>query len=201
MHAIERFPDTAEFQLARVVAWTWGRDAEPIRNMRREWRDNADRWASPRPPQLEALTAFAPFLAVPALAAEAHIRSGLIHVTVGNHAAALQSFEAAQPIAQTTALKYLSHFLAARSLEMLQRQDDAIASYQRALDVVPKAESAAIALASLQFHRSEAEPSIALINSTFEKPSSTTDPGRLVGYGSFVHWPEIRAAMRAELMK
>ena len=34
MHAIERFPDDPQFQLSRVVAWTWGRDAEPIRNMR-----------------------------------------------------------------------------------------------------------------------------------------------------------------------
>ena len=33
MHAIERFPDDPHFQLARVVAWTWGRDrrADPQR--------------------------------------------------------------------------------------------------------------------------------------------------------------------------
>ena len=32
LHAIERFPDDPHFQLSRVVAWTWGRDGEPIRN-------------------------------------------------------------------------------------------------------------------------------------------------------------------------
>ncbi len=199
MHAIERFPDDPEFQLARVIAWTWGRDAEPIRNMRREWRDNADRWAPSRPPQLEAITSFEPLIAMPSVAAEAHIRIGMIYVTVADHPAALRSFEAAQPIARTPQLKYLSHFLAGRSLEILQRHDEAMAQYQRALDVVPNAESATIALASLQFLRGDAEPSIALINRTFADKSSTTDPGRLVGYGSYLHWPEIKSAMRAEL--
>src|SRR5688572_16084602 len=82
MHAIERFPDDPEFQLARVVAWTWGRDAEPMRNLRQEWRNNLDRWAPARPPQLEAIAAYQPLLAVPAVAAEAHIRTGMIYVTV-----------------------------------------------------------------------------------------------------------------------
>ena len=201
MHAIERFPDDPDFQLARVIAWTWGRDAEPIRNMRQDWRDNANRWASSRPPQLDAITSFAPLIAMPPVAAEAHLRIGLIHVTVADHAAALKSFEAAQPIAATPQLKYLSHFLAGRSLEILQRQDEAIVQYERALDVVPNAESATIALASLRFLRNEAEPSIALINTTFARPSAATDPGRLVGYGAYLHWPEIKAAMRAELKK
>ena len=199
MHAIERFPDDPEFQLARVIAWTWGRDSEPMRNMRQEWRDNVNRWQPSRAPQLEAITAFEPLIAMPSIAAEAHIRTGLIHVTVGDHAAALQSFEAAQPIATTTPLRYLSHFLAGRALEALQRQDEAIAQYRRSLDIVPNAESATVALASLQFVRGEAEPAIAMINNTFAVSATTTDPGRLVGYGFYLHWPEIKAAMRAEL--
>jgi tetratricopeptide (TPR) repeat protein len=199
MHAIERFPDDPEFQLARVVAWTWGRDSEPMRNIRQDWRDNLNRWAPSRPPQLEAITAFEPLLGIPAVAAEAHIRTGMIHVSVSDHAAALRSFEAAQPLARTPPLTYLSHFLAGRSLEILQRQDEAIAQYERALQIVPDAESATVALASLRFLRGEAEPAIARINNTFAIPAPTTDPGRLIGYGSYLHWPEIKAAMRAEL--
>lgn len=201
MHAIERFPDDPEFQLARIVAWTWGRDAEPMRNMRQTWVDNLNRLEGSRPAQLEAITAFQPLIALPAVAAEAHIRTGLIYVTVSDHAAALKSFEAAQPIAKTTQLKYLSHFLAGRSLEALQRPDEALAQYERALEVVPRAESATIAWASLQFVRNAPEPSIALINKTFDKPSPLPDPGRLVGYGAYLHWPEIKAAMRAELKR
>ena len=201
MHAIERFPDDPGFQLARVIAWTWGRDSEPMRNMRQDWRENANRWAASRPPQLEAIASFEPLIEMPAVAAEAHLRIGLIYVTVSDHAAALKSFQNARPIATTPELKYLSHFLAGRSLEILQRQDEAIAQYERALDVMPNAESATIALASLRFLRNDAESSIALINRTFDRPSATADPGRLVGYGAFLHWPAIKAAMRAELKK
>ena len=196
MHAIERFPDDPQFQLARVVAWTWGRDAEPIRNLERE---ATERMRVARPAQLEAITALEPLRAVPAVAAEAWIRTGLVHVTVGDHVAALKAFATAGPIAGSTPLKYLSHFLAARSLEVLNRHDEAIAEYQRALEVVPLAESATVALASLQFLRGEHDASVSLINKTFAKTSTTTDPGRLTGYGFYLHWPEIKAAMRAEL--
>jgi tetratricopeptide (TPR) repeat protein len=197
LHAIERFPDDPEFQLARVVAWTWGRDSEPIRNRGTDWRDNPN--LQSRPAQLEAVTAFLPLLEIPAVAAEAHLRTGMIFVTVGDHAAALRSFEAAQPVAQTSQLRYLSHFLAARSLEVLQRPDDAMAQYQRALDILPGAESGTIALASLLFTRDQADASISMINTSFEKHNTAADPGRLVGYGFYLHWPEIKAAMRAEL--
>lgn len=196
LHAIERFPDDSRFQLARVVAWTWGRDSEPMRNMAREV---SERMRITRPAQLEAITAFEPLLGVPAVAAEAWIRTGLVRVTVGDHVAALRAFETARPLAATTELTYLSHFLAARSLEMLNRHDEAIAEYRRALDSVPLAESAAVALASLQFQRGEHEAAVALIDNAFAKTSTTTDPGRLTGYGFYLHWAAIKAAMRAEL--
>jgi tetratricopeptide (TPR) repeat protein len=199
MHAIERFPDEPQFQLARVMAWMWGRDAEPMRNLRRDWQRNLDRWAPSRPPQLEAITAFGPLLAVPEVAAEAHVRTGMILVTVGDHGAALRSFEAAQPIANTAPLRYLSHFLAARSLEILQRGDEAMAQYRRALDAVPGAESAAIALAGLQFSGDDADTAIAMIDRVFAAPAAADDPGRLSGYGFYLRWPEIKAAMRREI--
>jgi tetratricopeptide (TPR) repeat protein len=199
MHAIERFPDDPRFQLARVVAWTWGRDSEPNRNMRREWRENVERWGPSRPAQLEAITAFEPLTRVPDVAAEAWIRTGLIHVTVSDHAAALKALEAALPLARTPQLQYLAHFLAGRSHEALQQPDEAIAQYRRALDVVPSAESATIALASLLFLRGDAESSIAMIDKRFAATDPLADPGRLTGYGAYLHWPEIRAAMRAEL--
>jgi tetratricopeptide (TPR) repeat protein len=200
MHAIERFPDDPHFQLARVTAWLWGRDGEPARNMRRDWKENAARWAPSRPPQLEAIQAFEPLTRVPEVAAEAWIRTGLIHVTVSDHAAALKAFQAAQPVSHTSPLKYLSHFLAARSLEALQRPDDAAGQYRRALDVLPGAESAAIALSSLLFVRGESDIAIAMISDVFGK-TVTTDPGRLIGYGFYLHWPDIKNAMRAELKK
>lgn len=193
MHAIERFPDDPHFQLARVVAWTWGRDSEPLRNA-------GTRVTLPmRPAQLEAIAAYQPLHAVPAVAAEAWIRTGLVHFTVSDHLPALKAFETARPLAASTALRYLSHFLAGRALEMLNRHDEAIAAYTSALAILPSAESATVALASLQFLRGEHDASVALIDGAFAKSGAATDPGRLTGYGAYLHWPEIKAAMRAEL--
>ena len=148
---------------------------------------------------MEAVTALEPLTAVPAVAAEAWIRTGLVHMTTGNHVAALRAYEAAQPIATDPALKYLAHFLAGRSLEALDRHDEAIAQYKRALEIVPAAESAVVALSSLQFLHNERDASVSLIDRTFAAPATTTDPGRLIGYGYFMHWPAIKAAMRAEV--
>jgi len=194
MHAIERFPDDPQLQLARVIAWTWGRDSEPIRNVERHGDNRPSRF-----PQLEVVTALAPLTAVPAVATEAWIRTGLVHTTTGNHAAALHAYETAQPIATDQTLKYLAHFLAGRALEALDRHDDAIAQYTRALDIVPAAESAVVALSSLQFLHNERDASVSLIDRTFAAPATTTDPGRMIGYGYFFRWPAIKAAMRAEL--
>ena len=64
---------------------------------------------------------------------------------------------------------------------------------------MPAAESATIALASLQFARGEVDGSTAMIDNVFEHAIRGDDPGRLAGYGLYMYWPEIKAAMRAEL--
>jgi hypothetical protein len=123
-HALERFPDDPHFQLSRIVAWTWGRDGEPIRNVRA--REGDDRRRPSRAPQLEAIVALEPLTAVPDVAVEAWIRIGLVHFSVSDFAAALRAFETAQPIATNASMKYLAHFNAGRALERWQRPDDAI---------------------------------------------------------------------------
>lgn len=197
-HALERFPDDARFQLSRVVAWTWGRDGEPTRNVRRR-DDDTDRRRLVRAPQLEAIVALEPLTAVKDVAPEAFVRLGLVHFTVNDFAAALRAFESAQPIATEPAMEYLAFFNAGRALEGLERVDDAIRAYQRALEIVPDAESATVALTSLQFMRDEREAAVSSIDRVFNRKPTAPDPGRLVGYGSFLRWPDLKAAMRSAL--
>ena len=201
MHALERFPGDPQFQLSRVVAWTWGRDGEPLRNAKPSVRDAIEgaRRTARVPPQLEALVTLGPLKEIPAVAAEAHLRAGLVYFTVRDYPAALREFEAAQPIATEPGLKYLAHFNAGRSLEAASRFDSAMDEYRRALEIMPGAESATVALASLQFARDEREDAIERINGVFNKRPGATDPGRLIGYGSYFRWPALKAAMRAEL--
>jgi tetratricopeptide (TPR) repeat protein len=197
MHALERFPVDPHFQLSRIVAWTWGRDDEPIRNVRA--RDD-DRPRIIRPaPQLEAVVALEPLTRVPAIAAEAWMRTGLVHLTVRDYASALRAFGTSAPLANDAWLKYLAHFNAGRALEGQSRHESAIDEYRRALEIVPDAESATIALTSLEFARDDREAAVEQINRVFNRKPGVTDPGRLIGYGDFIRWPELRTAMRIAL--
>jgi tetratricopeptide (TPR) repeat protein len=197
MHALERFPEDPQFQLSRVVAWTWGRDAEPIRNVRK--RDNDDQRAARRPAQMEAIVALEPLTSVAQVAPEAWVRIGLVHFSVEDFASALRAFESAEAIAAEPAIKYLAHFNAARSLERLSRPGDAMREYRNALDVFPDAESATIAIASLQFMQDDRDTAVAQIDRVLNRATRPDDPGRLAGYGSFLLWPALKAAMRVAI--
>ena len=201
MHALERFPDDPHFQLTRVVAWTWGRDAEPIRNVRqREMGDRFERFEPARvTAQMEIITGLEPLKTQPSVAAEAWIRTGMVHLSTGRHASALAAFNAAEPMASEVAMKYLAYFEAGRALEGLQRPEEAMAKYSRALEIIPGAESATIALASLQFMRDERAAALQILDRVFARPSTMNDPGRMTGYGSYIRWPELKAAMRREV--
>ena len=194
---LERFPDDPHFQLSRVVAWTWGRDGEPMRNVRR--RDADDRRPARRAPQLEALVTLEPLTSSADVGAEAWLRVGLVHFSVDDFASALRAFESAQPIPVEPWIKYLAHFNAARSLERLSRRDDAVREYRNALEVVPDAESAAIALASVQFMHDDRDAAVSLLDRVFNRSARPDDPFRLAGYGSFVRWPALKSAMRKAL--
>jgi len=198
-HALERFPDDPHFQLSRVVAWTWGRDGEPMRNVR--VRDDDDQRRPSRAPQLEAIVTLEPLTAVPDVAAEAWIRLGMVRFTAGDFAAALRAFEAAQPIATETSMKYLAYFNAARALERLQRVDNAVRAYQQALEIVPDAESATVALTSLQFMRDDRDVAVSAINRVFNRKPGPAETATSRGYGSFLRWDALKTAMRAALKR
>ena len=197
MHALERFPDDPQFQLSRVVAWSWGRDSEPMRNVERDGGDAPARRT--RAPQLEALVTLEPLTSIAVVAPEAWIRIGLVHFSVGDYASALRAFESAQPIANETSMKYLAGFNAGRALEGLQRADDAMLAYRRALEIVPDAESATVALTSLQFMRDDRDAAVSAIERVFGRKPVAADPGRLMGYGSFLRWTDLKTAMRKAL--
>jgi tetratricopeptide (TPR) repeat protein len=203
MHALERFPDDPQFQLSRIVAWTWGRDSEPNRNVGDRLREiiRGPGGSVRVAPQMEAIVALEPLLKIPDVAAEANVRAGLIYFTTRDYAAALRAFETAQPLATETALKYLAHFNAGRALEALSRIDAAIDEYRRALQIIPDAESATVALTSLQFARDDRDEAIAQVNRVFNQRPGATDPGRLIGYGSFFRWEALKATLRGALWR
>jgi tetratricopeptide (TPR) repeat protein len=198
MHALERFPEDPQFQLSRIVAWTWGRDGEPTRNL--QPRDN-DRPIVRRrlAPQLEAVIALEPLTEVTDVAGEAFVRIGVMQFVVRNFEAALRANERAQAVATEPALRFIAFVNAGRALEALQRPDEAARAYQQALAIVPDAESATIALTSLQFMGAERDAAVATIDRVFNRRPGPADPGRLIGYGSYLRWDALKASMRTAL--
>jgi tetratricopeptide (TPR) repeat protein len=200
MHALERFPDDPRLGLDRIVAWTWGRDAEPIRNVR-ERDDETVPFSRRAAPQREAVKALEALVADPAIGAEASLRIAQLDLSMASPAAALPAAERAASAAASRDVRYLSLLFAGRALEALQQPSEAVGKYTAALDVLPGAESATLALASLQFVQDERESAVASISRAFEKSETTIDPGRLVAYGSFMHWAQLQADLRAELRR
>lgn len=198
MHALERFPDDPELRLARIVAWTWGRDQEPVRNVSEHHTLASFDW---RPPQFEALVSFQPLFDDPAVGAEALIRAGLIRAASGDLDGALRAYVTAQAKAADPTRRYLAFFLAGRALDALGRTGEAIQQFEKALEILPSAESAVIALADLEFAGERREAAAARLATRFGETVRTDDPGRLVGYGSYMRWPELRDAMRREAVR
>lgn len=195
MHALERFPDDPRFRLSQIVAWTWGRDSQPIRNT--GGRDITR--GARRTGQLDAVDALNALESSPAIAAEVFVREGFVHMSLSDHAAALRAFDASAGAASEPAIAYLAHFGAGRSLEASGRSEEAVRRYQASLGVLPNAESATIALASLQFSSEDREAAQLLLDSRAASRAAAPDPGRLIGYGSFFRWEALKAEMRKAL--
>lgn len=196
VHALERFPDDSQLQLARIVAWTWGRDNEPTRNQPAFFDDDR-RYGSRSNASGEAVHALEALVDDPMVGPEAYVRIAQMQIVARDPEAALRASERAEA-ATAGEVRYLALFLSARALEALNRPEEAIRKYQAALAIVPRADSATLGLATLQFVRDDRESALALIRQTFDQPS-VLDPGRLIGYGSFMHWTRLRDALRAQL--
>jgi tetratricopeptide (TPR) repeat protein len=111
--------------------------------------------------------------------------------------------EEARRIAQQAAsrsdeawIRYLSHFIAAVAHEFEHHYQDAAREYAAALDVVPYAQSASIALAQLLLRDNQAEPALNLLDRSLTERPDGDDPWRVFAYGEFIRWPMLIADVR-----
>jgi len=173
-----------------------------MRNVSPKWKFDQYNPLNPSPLLREAVIELQTLTEDPMVGAEAQVRIGQAQFALGDHAASLATVRKVQQMpAAAPAIRYLSFFMAGRALEALKRPDEAMVDYAKALEVVPGAESASIALASLQFIGDDHDAAIARLDEAKTGRDANTDPGRLIGYGSFMHWPTLVKAMRAELPK
>jgi tetratricopeptide (TPR) repeat protein len=193
-HSIARFPDEARFQLASIVgeevhqtagAWSWLSEPNELSIISAEtgvWKRLADRYGT--------------LTGGETVRAEAYLRAGVIHFRLGDDARALDLLGQVRALSSDAHLRYLSEFFEGKSLERAGRLQEAEAAYERALDVIPRAQSASTALATLRFLRDERESAFAIVQKALDPPLMPVDPWRLYWCGDCRLWTQYCTRLR-----
>jgi tetratricopeptide (TPR) repeat protein len=136
--ALERFPDEPRFVLSRAIV----ADQRAAAVGRRDARGDRE-----RPSEEGVRRAYEQAIALPDTAVEARVRLAGFLQRTGRHEEALRQLSAAgaTPIADPF-LQYLHLLFTGRTLDALNRGREAIDAYRRALEIVPGAQSARVAL-------------------------------------------------------
>jgi hypothetical protein len=95
-------------------------------------------------------------------------------------------------------VKYLANYFAGQALGQLGERERAEAAYRRALDAVPRAQSASFALSALLGLRGARAEAASLISQAIATPI-VPDPWRAYGRGDDRFWPLRIAALRDKI--
>jgi tetratricopeptide (TPR) repeat protein len=196
-HAAERMPGDPRVRLEWLTAFLWSRDRGGF-SFRGLPAGVVSTMTKRHQAALDALRALGD---EPATAADARLQLARMRLVEEDAGGALEAARHALSASPNAPRRYVAHVIAGRALEALGRPQAAADEYARALEAVPGAESASIALASLRFLDGERADARQLIERSFARTPQMDDPWRLVSYGSFAHWPQLAAAMRAEVSK
>ena len=209
-HALARFPDDAQFRLARATTLA-SRNA--VTNERGSPRDGAR--AEPAPAvvigpaflnsmaqrrgarladyvkaELEALVPDERF------GGEARLRLGYLHWVRDEERETLAAANAAAESAKDPDVRYIANFLAAQAAQASGDLAAAEARYRAALAVRPYSQSATLALAALLYQRGEAREAYDIVAASRTNLPRDDDPWRLFLYGDFSKLPALVAELR-----
>jgi tetratricopeptide (TPR) repeat protein len=126
---------------------------------------------------------------------EVVLRLGFLHLRLRHSEIAIEQFEDVLTLSKDPYLLYLAHFLTAVAHEQDGDRANAVMSYRAALAVVPRAQSASVALASLLFIGNDREEAAKLIDAAIAKPIAE-DPWRSYQTGDARFWNERLLALR-----
>lgn len=181
-----RFPDEPRFVLAHAVA------AEM-----RVWPQRRDEagFAVSEDVLLSLLRRYASALDVASVRQEAHIRLGYFELLRGRDGEALKHFDQAGAPGDEM-LRYTLDLFRGQALMSAGRPGDAIAAFERALDVVPFAQSATIGLGAalvISGRHNEAE---ALVTRMLTLPSAPFDPWTIHTFPEWRYWAQWMVELR-----
>jgi VWFA-related protein len=136
-------------------------------------------------------------LALPSVRQEAAVRLGFFALRRGLTDIALTRFDQAG-VPEDPYLRYWLHLFRGRALERLKRLDEAIVSYERALETVPYAQSGVSALgAALVMAQRTADAARLVHRAMTVTPPG--DPWTIYADPDWRHWPSLAAALRKAL--
>jgi hypothetical protein len=188
-HASKRFPDEPRFALARAVALEM-----------QTWPD--DRHRSPRDRDAaladRVIAGFRTAAKYPEARAEANIRLGFFTLRHGLAGNALRQLREAAEV-KDPYLRYLLGLFEGRAYERENDPDAAIAAYRRALDAVPHAQTAELALASALARRGRQAEAAAVTQAALRPGPRPSDPWVSYGLGDLRMWPVIAGALEEAL--
>lgn len=189
-HALRRFPDDARLVLARAVA------AEL-----RSWPDVGTRPIEDRNPGLarHLLDRLRTAAAYEEVRAEALLRMGMLALRNRDHDSALEHLRQVSPLTADADLRYLAALFEGRALEAEGLLDDAARAYERAVQTVPGAQTAAIALSAALLGLGRADESERAVRALLTAPQAAIDPWFRYGTGDARHWDALADALRKTL--
>ena len=164
--ARKRLPDEPRVRLAEVLART-NRELEPLRTAFPIGRDilRVESFrARAGGPNANAMRAFEPLLADPSLAGEVELRLGYLELRRDRWPAAIAHFDAARSKATESLLLATTDYFAGWAFEQLDRDDDAIAAYRRAVAITPDMRNLATRLSALLYLRNEREEAYSVLD-------------------------------------
>jgi tetratricopeptide (TPR) repeat protein len=137
----------------------------------------------------------------PLVGAEARVRLGYLYWAAGRDAEAGGELTKAAGQAADADTRYLAHFLLGWTAIARGDSAAAIPPLEAALAVLPRSQSAAVALASLELQRGDAEKAHRIAEASLNdaQRSAAIDPWRLFLYGHHPRWGALLAALRREI--
>jgi tetratricopeptide (TPR) repeat protein len=133
-----------------------------------------------------------------AVRADVLLRLGYLHLRLHHSEIALEQFEDVLTLTKDPFLVYLANFLTGVGREQAGDRANAIVSYRAALAVMPRAQSASFALASLLFIGNGRDEAARIIDSAIVAPIAD-DPMRTYHTGDARFWNERLLALRGAI--
>ena len=178
--AFARFPEDPRLQLAEVA-----------------WLPELERLlGTPPPPRARTARGLERLTGDPEVGPAALVELGYMKFVDKDFESARLLTARAASDAKESWTRYLAHFVGGVIAERQGRFQDALREYVAALEDVPHAQSATIALVPVLLRSNQADRAFELVSRSLNDRPDGDDPWRLFAYGDYVRWPVLIADVR-----